>query len=336
MLSLSYLVIGLGAIVSASPSPKCCADECFAAASFSAQYTPDVSSFCEKYIHKTLGTATKTSTITVIKTVTPRAPTKPVQVTTKTPHATTIVKTLTGHPTVTSATTCVVTSTTSVLTVVNYVTEQHTATPSSLIAGCSGNIPQQVSSACSCFLTSKTATTTTTTTKTITASTDSVSGSTSTITVTATGSTVTSIKCTSTSTSYSYLGQNSCGVASPTKVETKGIISCTSAAPPGQTNARLRIEGNDSDGTIFEDCIVSGPFDVTTPSGGTHKCDGPISGNSSPGSTLTTSLQSAAMLDGFGFDGTFDSKYQDFDITTIGRTTQTNNFSIWRTLVNES
>ncbi|MCJ1468565.1 hypothetical protein MMC07_007194 [Pseudocyphellaria aurata] len=344
MLSLTYLVIGLGAIVSASSSPEpCAADRCFAAASFSAQQTPYVSAFCERYVHKTLGTATKTSTITVFKTFTPTAPTQSqVHVTTKTPHATTVVKTVTGHPTITSAMTCVVTSTTSLLTVVNYLTEQHTAVPSSLIARCSGSIPQQVSSACSCFLASKTTTTTITTTKTVTASTGSVSGSADTITVIATGSTVTSIKCTSTSTSYSYLGRNSCGVASPTTVNTKGVISCTSAAPPGQTNARFRIEGNDSDGTIFEDCIVSGPSDVTTPSGGTHKCDGTYDGTyeditiSRPGSTLTTFLQSAAMRDGFGFDGTYDSREKDFYITTIGRTTEVPNGGIWAALIDES
>ncbi|KAJ1325526.1 hypothetical protein MN608_08719 [Microdochium nivale] len=63
--------------------------------------------------------------------------------------------------------------------------------------------------------------------------------------------------------------------------------------------------GGTSEGTIFEDCIASGPKDIT-PSGRTHSCDGTNNGaNPSPGGTLTTQIDAAGLRDGFGFDGTY-------------------------------
>ena len=64
----------------------------------------------------------------------------------------------------------------------------------------------------------------------------------------------------------------------------------------------LRIEG--ATDTIYEGKIGTAPGLVTTPSGGTHECDGTNNNaNPNPGSTATTALQSAAGICGFGFDG---------------------------------
>ena len=265
---------------------------------------------------------TKTATVTATSTVTPAGST----------ITATVVLTGTSTYTVTPSV-CSTTTTTSLTTTVFYPTRGADAgaaekerrnnvlsIPSQLTAGCAAtSIPQVVSSACSCFLKATTTSTTRTTTVTVTAA------AVKPVTTTATAlyhvsTTVTS--CTSYSTSTVYSGQVSCGVASPT-LSASGQITCTSPAPPGETNGRLRIEG-DTEGTIFEDCISSGPSQITTPSGGTHECDGTNDdANPNPGATCTTQLNSAAALDSFPYDGTYSDSFQDYFITSIDQTTQT-------------
>jgi hypothetical protein len=112
----------------------------------------------------------------------------------------------------------------------------------------------------------------------------------------------------------------------------------------------LRIEGKTD--TIFEGTIVTNAEDVTTPSGGTHKCDGTNDGaNLKPNGTCTTALQDAARQSGFSFDGwvvtfspteslswlrdfrTFDSQFDDFFITAIGDSAETAT-QFWGLLLN--
>jgi hypothetical protein len=123
-----------------------------------------------------------------------------------------------------------------------------------------------------------------------------------------------------------------CGA--PVATYTSGSISCNRPAPVGQTDGRFRIEGNDDEGTIFEGCIISGPETVTTPSGGSHLCDGTNNNaNLSPGATLTTQINDASILFGdFSFDGTYSSQFQDFFITRIGQSSQTGS-QFWGLLV---
>lgn len=68
--------------------------------------------------------------------------------------------------------------------------------------------------------------------------------------------------------------------------------------------ANIRIEG---DSTIFEGQVLTHGHPVTTPSGGTHSCDGCDGTNKGasciPGATCTTALADAAEKDGFTFDG---------------------------------
>ena len=76
-------------------------------------------------------------------------------------------------------------------------------------------------------------------------------------------------------------------------------------ADPGPnlpTLVSLRIEG--STNTIFEGPIVTRGHDVTTPSGGTHKCDGTnFNANFFPGPTCTSALDDGSKLNAFTFDG---------------------------------
>jgi len=74
------------------------------------------------------------------------------------------------------------------------------------------------------------------------------------------------------------------------------------------------------DGTIFEDCIASGPHDVTTPSSGTHHCDGTNGGaNSLPGTTIVDLIDTAAQQNGFCFDAYYNSNYDNFFIERVGQ-----------------
>jgi hypothetical protein len=70
--------------------------------------------------------------------------------------------------------------------------------------------------------------------------------------------------------------------------------------PPTLVN--LRIEG--ADHTIYEGPILTRGHNVTSPSGGTHHCDGTNNNvNPTPGPTCTTALNDAAKLSSFDWDG---------------------------------
>ena len=65
--------------------------------------------------------------------------------------------------------------------------------------------------------------------------------------------------------------------------------------------AIFHIVGDHNEETLYKGFMTSGPKDITTPSGGTHKCDETNSGaNLSPGATLSTKTHEAGGK--FGFD----------------------------------
>jgi len=113
------------------------------------------------------------------------------------------------------------------------------------------------------------------------------------------------------------------------------VISAVVAAPNPEgpkISVNLRIEGATS--TIFEGHIRTRGENVTTPSGGTHLCDGTNNGaNPSPGATCTSALADASRKKGFPFDGTFDTAFDDFFITSIGDSTETST-QFWGLLLN--
>lgn len=94
----------------------------------------------------------------------------------------------------------------------------------------------------------------------------------------------------------------------------------------------LRIEGASE--TIYEAPILSGPRNITTPSGGTHKCDGTnLNANPNPGNTPTDALDAASKLLKFPYDGTYSDTFDDYFITSISTSTQTDS-QFWGLLVN--
>lgn len=94
----------------------------------------------------------------------------------------------------------------------------------------------------------------------------------------------------------------------------------------------VRVEGATS--TIFEGPVYTDGHDITTASGGTHRCDGTNNNaNPKPGPTATAALDDAAELGRFTFDATFFPEFEDFFIIRIGPDTQTET-AFWGILLN--
>jgi hypothetical protein len=94
----------------------------------------------------------------------------------------------------------------------------------------------------------------------------------------------------------------------------------------------LRIEG--ATDTIYEGPIRTGPRNITTASGGTHLCNGENGGaNVVASGTPTTALDSANGLCGFGYDGSWESEFDDYFIQSIGGDAETST-EFWGLLVN--
>lgn len=92
------------------------------------------------------------------------------------------------------------------------------------------------------------------------------------------------------------------------------VPAAVSAAP---TAVDVRIEG--ISGTIFDGPVTTDGKQVTTPTGGTHTCDGTNGGaNPSPGPTPITALNDAAAKGGFTWDGTWYDSFSDYTADRIG------------------
>jgi len=99
-------------------------------------------------------------------------------------------------------------------------------------------------------------------------------------------------------------------------------LTCRGPANNNTSSVHLRIEGAES--TIFESSIVSGPRNITTASGGTHRCNGlNFRANSQPGATCTSALDEVACRNNFTYDATWDDSFDDFFITRISSSSQT-------------
>ncbi|WP_424216229.1 DUF4430 domain-containing protein (plasmid) [Streptomyces sp. BI20] len=92
------------------------------------------------------------------------------------------------------------------------------------------------------------------------------------------------------------------------------------AAPAANTNApvlvKLTVRG--PDGNLFTGLVLTKGHEVTTATGGTHRCDG-TNGAANPGKvpTPTAALDDAAKQRGFGWDGTWYAGFDDYSVDTI-------------------
>ncbi|MEU5164663.1 DUF4430 domain-containing protein [Streptomyces sp. NPDC020875] len=86
------------------------------------------------------------------------------------------------------------------------------------------------------------------------------------------------------------------------------------------TNAPIRVglSVQGPDGPLFQGKVRTRGHDVTTASGGTHKCDGTNGGaHASKVPTPTAALDDAARKHGFTWDGTWYASFDDFFVDTI-------------------
>ncbi|MFJ3906039.1 DUF4430 domain-containing protein [Streptomyces sp. NPDC090025] len=88
----------------------------------------------------------------------------------------------------------------------------------------------------------------------------------------------------------------------------------------GFTNApvRVTVTVQGPDGLLFQKKIFTWGHDVTTATGGTHKCDGTNgAAHTSKVPTPTAALDHAAKRNGFTWDGTWYASFDDFSVDTI-------------------
>ncbi len=129
------------------------------------------------------------------------------------------------------------------------------------------------------------------------------------------------------------------------RIGTLGVLlTLTAACAPATASAtpvtvNLRIEG--SNATVFEGPVTTDAKVVTTPSGGSHECDGTNgSGHppNTPGPTPTTALDDASHAAGFSWDGRYDSGFGDFFVEKIASDGVVGTFdpngNFWDVLVN--
>ncbi|MFI6642498.1 DUF4430 domain-containing protein [Streptomyces sp. NPDC050504] len=86
------------------------------------------------------------------------------------------------------------------------------------------------------------------------------------------------------------------------------------------TNAAVRVSltVTGPDGLLFKGKIKTRGHDVTTATGGTHRCDGTNgSANAAPVPTPTAALDDAARKRNFTWDGTWYASFDDFSVDTI-------------------
>ena len=109
-------------------------------------------------------------------------------------------------------------------------------------------------------------------------------------------------------------------------------LSLPAAATATPAEVALRVEGASQ--TALERSVTTDGHTVTTPSGGTHKCDGTNAGaNSTPGPTPTAALDDGARLAGLSWDATWDDSFQDFLVSSVaGETAPSGSF--WSLFVN--
>ena len=92
------------------------------------------------------------------------------------------------------------------------------------------------------------------------------------------------------------------------------FASTSASAAPVKVN--LRVEGTGS--TVFEGAVTTDGKTVTTAAGGAHKCDGTNDDTpNTPGGTPTTALDDASIANGFTWDGSYSSSFDDFLVERI-------------------
>lgn len=90
----------------------------------------------------------------------------------------------------------------------------------------------------------------------------------------------------------------------------------TAAAPDAAVQVDLTVQG--PNGVLFAGQVTTSGHDVTTATGGTHRCDG-TNGGAYPSAvpTPTAALDDAARAQNFTWDGAWYASFDDFSVDTI-------------------
>jgi hypothetical protein len=92
------------------------------------------------------------------------------------------------------------------------------------------------------------------------------------------------------------------------------IAAPAAAADPVSVN--LRVEGQSQ--TLFDAPVTTDGHQITTPSGGTHPCDGTNNGaHPTPVPTATAALDDGARLNNFTWDADWFASFNDFIVTRV-------------------
>jgi hypothetical protein len=111
------------------------------------------------------------------------------------------------------------------------------------------------------------------------------------------------------------------------------VLALPAAAVAAPTAVDVRIEGKTS--TIFSGPVTTDGKAVTSPTGGTHTCDGTNMGaHPTPGPTAISALDDAAIKGGFDWDGPwFGPDYLDYFVTRVAGESETST-EFWGVFVN--
>lgn len=94
-------------------------------------------------------------------------------------------------------------------------------------------------------------------------------------------------------------------------------LAAPAVAAAAPTAVNLRIEG--TSGTVFDGPVTTDGKEITTASGGTHKCDGTNGGaNPTPGPTPTTALDDGSKTGAYTWDGSYFNSFDDYFVERIG------------------
>jgi hypothetical protein len=107
------------------------------------------------------------------------------------------------------------------------------------------------------------------------------------------------------------------------------LLLAAAPAVAAPVSVTLRVEGRTQ--TIFDGPVTTDGHDVTTPSAGTHKCDGTNGGDPGPpGPTATAALDDAARQAGFTFDGEYGNfGIDDYFLTRVAQDTRDAASEFW-------
>lgn len=96
------------------------------------------------------------------------------------------------------------------------------------------------------------------------------------------------------------------------------VAQAESAATFTNAPVRVTVTVQGPDGLLFQKKIVTWGHDVTTATGGTHKCDGTNgSAHATKVPTPTAALDHAAKRNGFTWDGAWYASFDDYSVNTV-------------------